>query len=431
VRIRRSQPKPVEPIVVDLHAHYLMHLTPHAHGKLLLLLATAAGRRRLVAIVRAMLIRLASHVANYPTMRSKPRVTVRSMRAGGVRVVLSVAFSFFDEAEDFHGAPPRARYLRTIEDQLDLVEERVRERHANDVEVAHRPADLGPIAERGHLALVHCVEGGFHLAPDAARVDDAVARLAARGVAYITLAHLIFRGVATDAPALPMMSDDAYRRWFPQPKIGLTSLGREAVTAMVRHGILIDVTHMSERSLADTFERLDEIDPQSSVPVIATHAGLRFADQEYMLSPDSIRRICARDGVIGTIFATHQLYDGLPHLRQRRLSTPSRRRRDGIEVLCEHIDAIHDLAGSHRHVAIGSDLDGFIKPTLPGFATMADMRHLWPALRDRYGERDADLICRDNALRMLHAWRGAPRGTPRPLPADAPPRDRSGRASSS
>jgi membrane dipeptidase len=56
-------------------------------------------------------------------------------------------------------------------------------------------------------------------------------------VAYITLAHLIWRDVATDAPALPLMTDAQYRHWLPQPQEGLSDLGRAAIEAMVRERV--------------------------------------------------------------------------------------------------------------------------------------------------------------------------------------------------
>ena len=61
------------------------------------------------------------------------------------------------------------------------------------------------------IAFVHCVEGGFHLGGTPGSVDDAVKQLAARGVAYVTLAHLFWRQVATNAPAIPFLPTWLYR----------------------------------------------------------------------------------------------------------------------------------------------------------------------------------------------------------------------------
>ena len=143
--------------------------------------------------------------------------------------------------------------------------------------------------------------------------------LARRGVAYIVLPHLLWRAVATNAPALPFLPDWLYRVVFPQPKVGLTELGRAAATAMVREGVLIDLSHMSTLAVADTFELLDRLDPDRPVPVLASHAGYRFGGQEYTLDEQTVELIAGRDGVIGLIFAQHQLNDGLRRTRAKTL----------------------------------------------------------------------------------------------------------------
>jgi membrane dipeptidase len=390
-------------VITDLHAHFPMHLVPSGRADLRRVLGSARERRRLRDRLRALLIGLASRVANYPTLLSGPRVRVDYMREGGVGVALSVLYSFFDEVDLLHGSRPRPGYLTTLEDQITTVEDHVREQHHGRVAVAHNPRELEEARGAGLVALVHCVEGGFHLGAEPADVTGAVERLAGLGVAYITLAHLIWRQVATDAPALPFMSDAQYHRWFPQPAEGLSDLGEAAVRAMVSQRVLIDVSHMSERALAETFDLLDELDPSRDVPVIASHSGFRFGTQEYMLPPAMLRRIAERDGVVGIIFATHQLQDGLS--RPRRLARPFER---GFDLLRRHVDAIREATGSHRHTALGSDFDGFIKPTLPGLRDMRDMARLEAALRERYGVDDADRICSGNALRMLSWWRGRP-----------------------
>ena len=397
-------------MIVDLHAHYPMHIVPSSRTSFWRLLLSRRGRRSLRDLVRALLVGLASRFANYRSFFSGPRVRIKYMRDGQVQVALSVHYSFFDEIDELKGPLPAADYIDTLEAQIDTVQEHVAGRHNNDVVIATSPDQLESAAGERKVALVPCVEGGFHLGPTPEQVDKGVERLAKRGVAYITLAHLIWREIATDAPALPFMTDDEYRHWFPQPDEGLSELGRAAVEAMVREHVLIDVSHMSERSLEDTFGLLDELDPDRSVPVLATHTGYRFGSQEYMLDTATIERIAGRDGVIGLIFARHQIEDGLSPEAVRSGVQLSKKRRfaASFEILCRHVDEIHRIVGSHRHTAIGSDLDGFIKPTLPGLEDMRDMRRLEHSFRRRYGDQDAELICSGNALRLLTTyWRGS------------------------
>jgi microsomal dipeptidase-like Zn-dependent dipeptidase len=394
-------------VIADLHAHYPMHLVPAGRVRLWRLLVSGAERTRLRDRIRALVIGLASRFVNHAGFRSGPRVRISYMQEGGVAVALSVLYSFFDEVDLLDGPRPKARYVSTLEAQLETVRRDIEANHSADAFIATEPGALATAGD-GRVALVHCVEGGFHLGETPADVRAAVGRLAALGVAYVTLAHLIWRGVATDAPALPFMSDEEYRRWLPQPEEGLSELGRAAVEAMVEHGVLIDLAHMSERSLTDTFDLLDRLDSQRSVPVLVTHAGYRFGTQEYMLSEETVERIAARDGVIGLIFARHQLEDGPPPVPRKQLPRLTREGRlDGsVATLCAHIDRIGEIAGSHRHVAIGSDLDGFIKPTLGGIRDMRDMARVEELLRARYGDTTAQLICSDNALRPLRTyWR--------------------------
>jgi membrane dipeptidase len=403
-------------LIVDLHAHYPMHLVPGGKVKLWRLLVSGAERRRLRDRIRALSIGLASRFRNYPSFRSGPRVRIAYLKKGGVGVALSVLYSFFDEIDVLGGARPKPGYIDTLESQLETVQTEIEQTHAADAFIATGPEALAE-AGRGRIALVHCVEGGFHLGRTPEEVKRAVERLAERGVAYITLAHLIWRGIATDAPALPFLTDEEYRRWLPQPQEGLSGLGRAAVEAMVEHGVLIDLAHMSERSLADTFELLDKLDPPPREPgakprvtVLVTHGGYRFGEQEYMLSEETVKRIVARDGVIGLILARHQLEDGPPPLPPRRLPPLTRKRRfeASFATLRAHIDRIAEIAGSHRHVAIGSDFDGFIKPTLGGMHDMRDMARLERRLKSHYGPEIARQICSGNALRPLTAyWRGS------------------------
>lgn len=385
-------------MIVDLHAHYAMHLVPQPAGSPIDIFSTAKGRGRLRDRLRARLIGLASRFANYRSFESGPRVTVPTLREGRVGVALSVVYSFFDELDldAPYGAPPEAGYLPRLLRQLDMVETDINEHHSGEALVVHDPDGLNRALGNGRVALLHCVEGGFHLGETAAAVDRAVVELARRGVAYIVLPHLLWRGVATNSPALPFLPDWLYRLVFPQPKLGLSELGRAAVTAMVREGVLIDLSHMSTRALADTFELLDELDPDQRVPVIASHGAFRFGRQEYGVDEETIDRIASRGGVVGLIFAQHQLNDGVRHSRTRSFD-------ESFAVICRHLDRIAEITGTHEHTAIGSDLDGFIKPTMGGLESMTDMALLEDALRDRYGADDAERICSGNALRVLRA----------------------------
>jgi microsomal dipeptidase-like Zn-dependent dipeptidase len=299
------------------------------------------------------------------------------------------------------GGPPDDRYFPVLLRQLAAVERRVERCYPDSARIARSPAEIDEVLSTGKLALIHCVEGGFSLGASPESVEHAVNLLAARGVAYITIAHLYWRHVATNVPAVPFVSDDFYNWVFPQPDVGLSELGRAAIRAMVAEGVLVDITHMSHAALEDTFSLMDELDPDGSVPLLASHCGYRFGRHGYNLSEATIKRIAEREGVIGLILSPYFMADGLPE------GEPSSWE-DSFEILCRHIDEIRSITDSHRHVAVGSDLDGFIKPTLPGFHDSAQLGRLGPALEERYGASTALAIQSDNAMRVLRdGWRGS------------------------
>ncbi len=250
-------------MVADLHAHYAMHLAPEDQPSTVELLGPGARRLRRSDRLRASIVGLLGRFANYPKPDALPRVTLQTLQAGQVRLVFSVLYSPFDEMDlgQPYAAPPQPEYPATLVRQLELVEGDVTGHHAGTAVVAHDAQELERLLESGKVVFVHSVEGGFHLGSTTVEVERAVAELARRGVAYVTLAHLFFRRVATNAPAIPFIPDWIYRLVFPQPRQGLTELGKTAVEALVEQRILIDLAHMGERALADTFALLDQDRP--------------------------------------------------------------------------------------------------------------------------------------------------------------------------
>lgn len=396
-------------MIADMHCHYPMHLAAQVPkeqwGESPNLTKEVMGKRPRrpgwLEKLRADAIKVAANHINYGDDRW--RVSLNELEGGDVRVVYSVLyepFAEFDLDEDY-GAAPEEGYFEDVTGRLEGVEADLREqdpagaRHA----VVKSAAELDRAVEQGKVAFMHCVEGGFHLGCDPDEIAARVRDLKARGVVYITVAHLFWRQVATNAPAIPFLGDSLYRRLFRQPQEGLTELGRAVIRAMYEEGMLIDVSHMSELALDDTFRLLGELDAATGSdptehPVVATHAGYRLGTQEYMLSPATIHRIAARGGVIGLILARHQLCEGA------EVQDPD----DPAEthaVLRRHIDAIRvRVPGqTNAHVAIGSDLDGFIKPTMAGIETASDLATLEAPLREAYGE-DAEMILSGNAMRV-------------------------------
>ncbi|HEV7771328.1 MAG TPA: membrane dipeptidase [Solirubrobacterales bacterium] len=392
-------------MIADMHCHYPMHLAARAPKRRppeVSLTAEemeeASDRPDWVDDLRAAGLRLA---ANFLNFEDGWRVSLDELERGDVRAVFSALYEPFAELDfdEPYGAPPEDRYFDDLITRLDGVKEDLetidpaRKRH----EIVTTAADLDRVVDAGKVAFMHCVEGGFHLGGEVEEVKENVGALADRGVVYITLAHLFWRQIATNAPAIPFLGDGFYKRIFKQPSRGLSELGEAAIEAMYKRDMLIDLSHMNQQALDETFSLLDRLDRESGAvptdhPVVATHAGYRFGEQEYMLSPDTIKAIARRGGVIGLILARHQLND------EAGVEDPDDEAETPL-VLKKHIDEIRACVpgNTNAHVAIGSDLDGFIKPTVAGIEKAGDLAKLEVPLREAYGD-DAAMILSGNAM---------------------------------
>lgn len=397
-------------VLVDAHTHLPMHLRPRGGDGLRDARHSRDGRFRLLERIDNWFLTPAERLFNQRSFFSGPRVTVPLLRAGGVGVALSVLHLPFYEGdlvglvEPRYGRPCSEQCFEGLLRQMAEVERRVEVDHAEDAVVARSPREMDAALAEGRLAIVHCVEGGFHLGPDEECVERNVAELSRRGVAYLTLAHLFWRGYATCEPAIPTLGDAGYRRLFPQPPIGLSALGRAAVRAMVREGITIDLTHMSAAAREDTFALLDELDPGGSVPVLASHVACRLGAHAYNLDDDGARRIAARGGVIGLIV-------GERLTRVDRRAPAPRSLAESVDLLCRHIDRLVEVTGSFGHLAIGSDLGGFIRP-LAGLEDAGRLLSLQESLRARYGEASTRQVLGGNMLALLRSHWGRPVSLP-------------------
>ena len=399
-------------MIVDLHAHFPMHLDaqlkvispgtpreykrrgrkPRSHTLIAVRRMHRHGRkRRFGDWFRALILNIADRIDNYRKWDAKPGVTMETLTEGHVGVALSVLYQPFCEMdlEHFEQAP-RADYFDDLLAQVQRVEDAVAADPGKHAVVVRNWKELDEAVKAGQLAFVHVVEGGFHLGNTAADIAANVATLAQRGVAYITVAHLFWRQVASNAPAVPFLSDTAYRRVFPEPDTGLTELGRALVDEMAKHRILVDVTHMTQLAMYDTFDRLPR-----GVPVLASHMACRFGSFGYNLTDDFVRKIADRGGVMGIILCDHYSNEGRQQTSNMEQS---------FDAVFRQVDRILQVAGSHEHTAIGTDLDGFIKPTLFGLSDSSCMPLLETALENKYGKTVAEQICSKNALRLLESY---------------------------
>ncbi len=178
-------------------------------------------------------------------------------------------------------------------------------------------------------------------------------------------------------------------------ELGLTPDGLALLREMGQHGIILDLTHLSDQAFWQAIEYFDGY-------VLASHNNCRaLAPHQRQFDDRQIRAIIARDGVIGAAFDNWMIRPGW--VRGVKDSE-----RVVIEHVVDHIDHICQLAGNANHAALGSDLDGgFGREQSPAdLDTIADLQKLVEILiRRGYSMEDVSLIMHGNWLRLLrNAW---------------------------
>jgi microsomal dipeptidase-like Zn-dependent dipeptidase len=370
---------------------------------------TVRGRNTIRDRFRALVLWVAMKLGSDASLSSGHRISVEKMVEGNVGVALSVLFRPFEEIDfdEPYAAPPTREYFPQLLEELDTVEKEVAGHGRSTIRFVGNVDELDAALADGAIALVHAVEGGFHLGVDEPEIAENCAVLGAKGVGYVTVAHLFFRQVATNAPALPFLPDPLYRLVFPQrQKDRLTERGEAVVRGLVRNRILVDICHMDPPAIREVFTLMDELDPEARVPVVSTHAGYRFGKQQYMCDEEILLQIKRRNGLVGLIMAQHQINDGV---RRRETKTLE----ESLEVIFRHVDKIAEVTGGYENIALGTDFDGFIKPTLGGLETMADLKALEEALEAKYGAEATQLMTSGNSLRVLRTLWSLPAPPPR------------------
>jgi membrane dipeptidase len=176
---------------------------------------------------------------------------------------------------------------------------------------------------------------------------------------------------------------------------GLTESGRHLLREMARLGVLLDVTHLSDAAF---WQALDIYDG----PLLASHQNCRaLVPHQRQFDDAQLKAVIARGGVIGAAFDAWMLKPGWV----RGVSSVHD---VSIAHVVDHMDYICQLAGSSRHAAIGTDLDGgFGREQSPhDLDTIADLQQIPALLAGRgYSEADIAAIMHGNWLRLLYeAW---------------------------
>ncbi len=266
--------------------------------------------------------------------------------------------------------------------------------------VALRAEDIERNFRLGIVSLPMGMENGAPIGT----LED-VAYFHRRGIRYITLAHSRDNRI----------SDSSYDS--ARTHGGLSDFGRQVVREMNRVGIMVDVSHLSDKAIWDVLEI-------STRPVIATHSACRHftPNFERNLSDTLIRAIAQKGGVVQVPFSHYFLSTqsrqafreaearmrnrGIPKegpKAQRFMRKELEKAGFGVREVADHIDHIRRLAGID-HVGLGSDFDGVGLATPPDLADVSMYPNLIAELfRRGYTEEEVKKVCYLNTLRVWRA----------------------------
>jgi len=286
--------------------------------------------------------------------------------------------------------------------------------YPNRIEIAYHADDVARIAGAGKLVAAIGIENGFVLGKNLEKLDQYYER----GARYITLAHNGNNDLAGSAQPKPELGD------APEPTMGVTALGGEAIARMNRLGIMVDISHGSKQTALDAI-RL------SAAPVIASHSGIAGVSAHARNLDDETLRALRDDGGVVQVVAfdaymRHQSDEELAALRALRErvgltaggpgALPPDRRQDydrglheiqtqwppaTVKDFVNHIDYAVKLIGVD-HVGISSDFGG--GGGVVGWNDASETANVTAELRTRgYSDEDIGKIWSGNLLRVWRA----------------------------
>lgn len=315
-------------------------------------------------------------------------------------------FSIWVEPQLFGDGGPRA--MKRADDQIAAVRE-LAKKHPDTWQFATSAADVRRIASEGKMAALTGLEGGYAVDEKLENVE----RYYEMGVRYMSPAWSVSTSWAGS-------SGDSVGQ-----ARGLNEFGKNVIREMNRLGMMVDVSHVSDKTFWDIVNN-------STKPVIATHSGCRaIADVPRNLTDEMIRALARTGGVVNVIFYPEHLEPGWSEKKKRvdaeiaplvKLASEEEKRdavhkkiaRDRVRTeeyakrlprvtvlrLVDHIDHVVKLVGI-EHVGIGSDFDG-VQSTLRDLADVAQLPNLTRELvRRGYSESDIDKILGGNMLRVM------------------------------
>ena len=294
--------------------------------------------------------------------------------------------------------------MRRAMDMIDATMREV-EKHPNELTFCTTAADIRRAKKQNKVCALMGIEGGYVIENSL----YALRNFYRLGIRYMTLTHNVSHDWA-----------DAHR---DEPKNnGLSPFGKEVVKEMNRLGMLVDISHVSVKTMSDALD-------VSTAPIIASHSSARgVADHTRNVPDEILKRVAQNGGVIMINFypafldekynsdenaRTARLKPEIDALREKYKDDPQAFNEAERKLLAEnpidipsytrivdHIDHIKKVAGIDI-IGIGSDYDGV--PLLPaGMNGMEDLVLVtYEMLRRGYTEQEIRKVLGENFLRAF------------------------------
>jgi membrane dipeptidase len=291
----------------------------------------------------------------------KSRVDLPRMKKGGLDAMFFAVFT---------GQKPRTieNYMKTYNTACQMLDSiHSMAKHNDDLAtLALRADDLARIEKTGKRAVYIGMENGFPLAKNITRVEE----FYNRGVRYITLCHSYHNDIC-----------DSSTDKLPPENNGVSEFGKQVIAEMNRLGMMVDISHASDKSFFDAIEL-------SSAPVIASHSSVRaIAHHHRNLTDEMIKKLAEKGGVMQICLlddyikdpdTTTVFYQDQKRMRQiyytkfnqmsdqeketfihewDELDLKNQANLPTIKDMVDHIDHVKNLVGVD-YVGIGSDFDG-------------------------------------------------------------------------
>ncbi|HYE75813.1 MAG TPA: dipeptidase [Blastocatellia bacterium] len=332
------------------------------------------------------------------------QVDIPMMRRGGLKAQF---FSIWPDPFEYWGeaAYERAKALiGALDAQL--------EKHPDYLERALSADDIKRIVKKNRIAALMGIEGGHAINDNLAALEE----FYQRGVRYMTLTH-------SRSTSWAGSSGDEEGR-----QKGLSDLGRDVVREMNRLGMIVDISHVSDKTFWEVMDT-------ATKPVIASHSAARALSNHHRnMTDEMIQAVAKADGVICVVFypifldetyahsARAVLADLKSHFEEStahldKIAAAYAKDRLTFEALCDkvapmplarladHIDHIAKLVGTD-HIGIGSDFDGIscVPQGLENVAMLPALTH--ELARRGYTQSDLEKILGGNILRVMDAQNG-------------------------